>query len=504
LFEVPDRLSPIESIIWRVGDDPDLRMTIGNLMVLDHAPSRADLTDRLTALSKDAPQLQARPKQSVIPGRGFLWANDQDFDAGLHLRQATVPAPGDLREVLDIMSLIEAMPFEPDRSPWDATLVSGLAGGKAALYLRAHHVLTDGMGGAAIVDQIFDEARQPAKAITTDKAPSAQPGEKSSEKPITAEQQSEGGRRSLTVTVDFNSLNRLNRAAVQPLTSTVNNAVNTANTAVNTALALDPAGLAVRAFQNSLDVASSVSRQALVTGGPLATWPDARSLTSRFEVISIPGARSAALALGGSRNTLLVAAVANALGLYLERQGQTCPDLRLATPTSLRHKRDTGGNWFAPLRIEVPTAPGHAGPQFGVVGERLARARNEPALRVTSALAMTIGRLPARLLIPALHAQAETVDFAATTVPGSRARQHVCGAAVEESYPFGPRLGCPVNLSALGNEDRLDIGIALDPSAITDPESLLECLRTAFAGFTSTPGHHRASHKESPEPAVAT
>jgi diacylglycerol O-acyltransferase / wax synthase len=492
LFEVPDRLSPIESIIWRVGHDPDLRMTIGNLMVLDHAPSRADLTDRLEALSGEAPQLRARPKQSMLPGRGFLWAKDQDFDAGLHVRQATVPAPGALREVLDIMSLIEAMPFEPDRSPWDATLISGLAGGKAALYLRAHHVLTDGMGGAAIVDQIFDEARQPAKATTTEKATAAKAeAARPSDRPITAEQQSEGGRRSLTVTVDLNSLNRLNQA-VQPLSSTV-----------NTALALDPAGLAVRALQNSLDVASSVSRQALVTGGPLAIWPDARSLTSRFEVISVPGARSAALALGGSRNTLLVAAVASALGLYLERQGQTCPDLRLATPTSLRHRRDTGGNWFAPLRIEVPTALGHAGPQFGVVGERLARARNEPALRVTSALAMTIGRMPTRLLIPALHAQADTVDFAATTVPGSRAPRHICGAAVEESYPFGPRLGCPVNLSAFGNEDRLDIGIALDPSAITDAESLLECLRTAFSGFTPAPGHHKAAHKESPEPVAA-
>ena len=223
-------------------------------------------------------------------------------------------------------------------------------------------------------------------------------------------------------------------------------------------------------------------------------------MTSRFEVISIPGARSTALALGGSRNTLLVAAAASGLGLYLERNGQTCPELRLATPTSLRHKQDTGGNWFAPLRIEIPTALEPSAPQFGVVRERLARARNEPALRVTSALAMTIGRMPTRLLIPALHAQADTVDFAATTVPGGRAPHHICGAAVEQSYPFGPRLGCPINISAFGNDDRLDIGIALDPYAITEPESLLDCLQTAFSGFTSTPGPGKAATNESPAP----
>jgi hypothetical protein len=111
---------------------------------------------------------------------------------------------------------------------------------------------------------------------------------------------------------------------------------------------------------------------------------------------------------------------------------------------------------------------------------------------------MTVGRMPTRVLIPALHAQADTVDFAATTVPGSRSAQHICGATVEQSYPFGPRLGCPMNISALGNHDRLDIGIALDPSAVTDPDSLLDCLHTAFAGFKSGSGARKEAGSETP------
>jgi diacylglycerol O-acyltransferase / wax synthase len=428
---VPSRLSPMESVIWRVGYDPDLRMTIGNLIILDRAPSSADLTERLVALSKDSPNLRARPRESFLPGLPFWWARERDFDPSIHLRRATVPAPGDLRQVLDMVGLIEPMPFEPDRSPWDVTVIDGLANGKAALYLRAHHVLTEGMGGAAIVNQIFDEARpQPVKPTTADKKPPA-----AADKPDSSEARAEGDGQSLKVTLDFSRFNR----AVQPLTSSLNtglsaglnklnslNALNTLNTTA--ALAREPADALVRGLQSSLEVASSVSRQALVTGGPLATWPDARSVTSRFEVVSFDGARSTALALGGSRSTLLIAAAASGLGLYLERHGQTCQELRLATPASLHNKRDTAGNWFAPLRVEVPTAMENPAPQFGVVGERLARARNEPALRITSALAMAIGRMPNRLLVPALHAQADTVDFAASTVPAGRAPHHICGA----------------------------------------------------------------------------
>ncbi|HEY5877158.1 MAG TPA: WS/DGAT domain-containing protein, partial [Ilumatobacteraceae bacterium] len=226
----------------------------------------------------------------------------------------------------------------------------------------------------------------------------------------------------------------------------------------------------------------------MVTGGPLSSRPAARSLLSRFEVISVDGARTASLALGGSRNDLLVAATAAGLGRYHEQLGQPTPELRLATPTSQRRDHEAGGNWFAPARLEVPTSIGRPGPQFGVVVERLAQARREPALHVASTLAATLGRLPTRLLAPALQAQADSVDFAATAVPGLRGVRHICGARIETSYPLGPRLGCPMNITAFGNDDRLDVGIALDPASLTQPDFLIECLTDAFDSFVTAGG----------------
>jgi len=137
----------------------------------------------------------------------------------------------------------------------------------------------------------------------------------------------------------------------------------------------------------------------------------------------------------------------------------------------------------------MPTAAGELGPHFEVVAERLTQARTEPALRFAPAVASTISYLPAQVLIPVLHAQAGTVDFAATLIPGLRGSGRICGARIETSYPFGPRLGCPVNLTAFGNKDRLDVGVALDPAAITEPAVFLECLGEAFAGLAPTRGY---------------
>ena len=306
---------------------------------------------------------------------------------------------------------------------------------------RAHHVVTDGLAGLRLAGRFLDGDEIDIREET---APAS-------------------GRRSGNANIDLTK-------ALRPL-----------QVAVNAARDPETVNVIVRGLQGVVDLATSVSRQVVITGGALSPLLVEHSMTTRFEVISIPGARAAALALGGSRNDLLVAGAAAGLGLYHERLGVPCEELRLSTPTSQRRGREVGGNWFAPARVAVPTAAGPEGPHFEIVADRLTNARVEPALRFAGTLASTISHLPAQVLIPALQSQAGTVDFVATAIPGFRGSGRICGARIETSFPFGPRLGCPVNLTAFANKDRLDVGIALDPAAITEPAVFLECLEEAFA-----------------------
>ena len=72
---------------------------------------------------------------------------------------------------------------------------------------------------------------------------------------------------------------------------------------------------------------------------------------------------------------------------------------------------------------------------------------------------------------------------------------------IQRSYPFGPRLGSPMNISGFGNDGRLDVGIALDPTAITEPDVMLDCLKTAFDAFIDNAEPSDSSPPAAPSPA---
>ncbi len=452
----PVELTPLESVIWRVGDDTTLRMTVGVLVMLDRAVDPSAVSDRLQAAMDRAARLRCRP----TPGPGArgrtVWVEDDDASATEHLRCVSMAGSANQDQVLRLVALLEALPFDHQRSPWDVTLIDGIDEGRVALYARAHHVLTDGIGGVRMLGLLLDEPEG--------RAPEAPPVTAS--QPAGVSDGSEHPAGSITLTIDVPT-------AVRRLVGRLSAARN-----------FDPVGSAMRGAQRALDVANSASRQLLVSGGALAAArPAHRSLLSHFEVFTVDGARPAAVALGGSRQDLLVAAVAAGLGAYHHGRGRPLSELRLMTPTTQRHGEAFGGNWFAPARLTVPAEVGRRGHHFGVVADRLAQARCEPALRMASRVATALGHLPSSVLLPALHSQIRSVDFAATALPGVRTERRLCGAKVEGAYPLGPRLGCPLNVTALGNADRLDVGVAIDTEAFPDVEELMVCLRAAFEGY---------------------
>src|SRR5215213_9702665 len=160
-----ERLTPIEAIMWRVGQEVTLRMTVGALVVLDRPPSLEQLGERLASAVDSTPRLRQRPEDGVSRRARPVWVYDADPAVEHHLRTLSIGTSGSLRQALDLVALLESVPFEPERSPWDVTLIDEFENGRAALYLRAHHVLTDGVGGSRLLGLLVDEPGWPQTEV---------------------------------------------------------------------------------------------------------------------------------------------------------------------------------------------------------------------------------------------------------------------------------------------------------------------------------------------------
>jgi diacylglycerol O-acyltransferase / wax synthase len=512
------RMNDAEAIMWAVESDPFLRTDFTNITLLASAPDVARLRAGLEQAIQVFPPLRqrvARPPLGLAPPQ---WADDPDFDLGYHLRRLSVPPPGELRQLLDLAAQLAAMPLDRARPLWELTVVEGLAGGRAAVLQRLHHTLTDGMGGIRLLRSLLERTppvdseevapapppapdplvwRHPEIFSPADVVPRALDGW--CDQP---DRESSGGLADRVA----GGLGEVSGALAYRLgqgMTAARKGWEFAST-LPTATGDDLRFLADRARRT----ARSVADQVMVAGGPLSPLMVGRSLTRQFETDTFDLApfRRAAQALGASRNAIFVAGVTGGLLAYHERMGAPCDALRMAIPVSLRGnagpggapggsgvspgqgRREppqaavsaVGGNRFAPARVVIPLGPKDPAKRVGAVSRTLATVAAEPGLTMADGLAGLISLLPASVLVPALRAQAGTVDFAASIVPGLRSGRFMAGAPVEASWPMGPRVGCAVNFTLLTCDERLHLGVNLDPAAVPDPAALMECLAESF------------------------
>ena len=127
---------------------------------LDLAAVREAIDQRITA----APRLRQRLLDAPWGCGRPVWIDDPGFDIRNHVGGVGCPAPGDETAMLGVVADTITRRLPPDRPLWSATLITGLTGGRSALIVVFHHVLTDGIGGLAVLAELVDGI--PAAAAT--------------------------------------------------------------------------------------------------------------------------------------------------------------------------------------------------------------------------------------------------------------------------------------------------------------------------------------------------
>jgi WS/DGAT/MGAT family acyltransferase len=471
------RMSDAEAIMWTVEKDPALRVDFTNVTLLEHAPDARRLRAKVERAVEEIPRLSHRvvtPPLRLAPPE---WRPDHDLDLDYHVRTVGVPAPGGLRQLLDLAGTVAAAPLDRSRPLWEFTLAEGLQGGRAALLQKVHHTITDGVGGVRLSMSLLDLEPDPPEP------PVPSPLQRIAAEAIAGER----------AQVAADPVNRTTPAEVlgDAVTYAVGQQLRRARGGLEAAArTLASPESARRSIANVGRLAGSVRRQLLVTEPSRSDLLRARSLANRFEAYQTPlsKAKAASQALGGSVNDLFVTGVAGALGLYHERMGVPCEELRMAMPISTRGDDEESANSFTPSRVLVPVQPKDPVARFNIVRERLTETRNEPAVTAAGSLAGLLTLLPTSVLVGVTRSQGRTIDFATSNLRGSPVDLYLAGAPIEANFPMGPRAGCGVNVTLLSYRDSLDMGLNIDPASVSDPATLLDCFDESFGALLDVAG----------------
>ncbi|MCU1352502.1 MAG: Wax ester synthase-like Acyl-CoA acyltransferase domain [Acidimicrobiales bacterium] len=448
------RMSDSDALMWTIEKDPMLRSTITAILLLDEAPDHERLLHLLERGTRVVPRMRQRVQGnpfSIAPPR---WEVDPHFDLDYHVRWVRAGNDRNLRAVLDMAQPIAMQGFDRARPLWEMVVVEGLEDDRAALIMKIHHAITDGVGAVKIALVMFEleraaslqEMPDPPEVHVMDRA----------ERLVDA----------------FDHERRRNMGIAARLLPTV--------AAAASGVAADPRG----SFHRLVETLGSVAKMAAPATAPLSPVMTGRSLSVRFDTLTIPmaDAKRAAKAAGGRLNDAFVAATAAGFRRYHHELGAPVEALRMSMPINVRtgDTDDLAGNKFAPARFPIPLLEGDPIVAMQAMRELVAEQRAEPALGLVEPMARVLNRLPTTVTTGLFGSMLKGIDLVTSNVPGAPFPIYTAGSRIEAMFALGPMAGAAANITLLSYCDDLLIGVNTDPAAVPEPDRLLRCYREGW------------------------
>jgi diacylglycerol O-acyltransferase / wax synthase len=448
----PDELSPVDYLLHRGEAYPATRSAFLDVEILDRPADWARLREGLDRSSRVVIRMRQKVVTPPVPVTAPRWVIDPDFNLDYHVRRVALPAPGTLRQLLDLAEVTLQSPLDTSRALWEALYVEGLEGGRAALLMKLSHAITDGLGGLALFEQIYDAEPDPE--------PRPMPP--------------------LPIPLDMSGDDLL-RSSLEHLPETTVSAYWKALGGV-----AGTVGRLIRQPWPTVAGTIGFSGSALRLLGGLPAEPSpllrGRSLVSRTHVLEVPLAdlRAAAKAVGGSVNDAYLAALCGGLGRYHEMLGVPVDALPLALPVSLRSGDDpASGNRFTGVTIAAPVGESDPVERMRQVREQVIARRSEPAIDVIGRLAPVLTLLPDEALYEVFE-RITPADVQASNVPGYAQETFLAGARVERQYGLGPLPRVGMMAILISRAGICTVAFRYDTASFSAAEQLEKCLQAGF------------------------
>jgi WS/DGAT/MGAT family acyltransferase len=172
-----DRLQPLDAVFVDAEDqDENTSMAIASIAVFQGpAPAQEEvlalIADRLPSVPRYRQKLRTVPLRLGRP----VWVDDPAFDLRYHVRRTALPAPGEYRQLADLMARVMSQRLDRGHPLWEYWVVEGLARDRWALISKVHHCMIDGVGGADLYRVIMvapAAVEQPPAGLPSGNAPS--------------------------------------------------------------------------------------------------------------------------------------------------------------------------------------------------------------------------------------------------------------------------------------------------------------------------------------------
>jgi WS/DGAT/MGAT family acyltransferase len=432
---------------------------VGAIMVLD--PSTAEggfdyqrLVDHIGSRLSLVPRFSWKLKEVAFDLDRPYWTEAPDFKVSDHVIRTAVPAPGTPAQVNALAARLHAQPMDRSRPLWEVWLIEGLEGGKVALYMKTHHCLVDGTGGAGLSEVLADiSPNADGPTLVPDAFQEATPAEPGTFHILRQALENDSARRSKIVEHVGRGVRELFRNR---------NAKDT-----DGAIGEVP----VLPFNDAIG-----KRRAFATA--TIELERLRDLKKHFDV---------------TLNDVVLALSGSAVRRYL-RDGDALPKESMVAmcPVSTRGDDKGLGNEITSMAVSLATDREDPVERLNAIHDSsvLAKAAvQEGSFDVLTAIGECISPAMASLLVKSSSAAPTAMlpaNFVVSNVRSAPMPLYLAGAQIETMMPLSIlQTGQGMNVTVISYCDKIDVGVIVDPELVADPQSIVDAFENALEELES-------------------